>query len=76
MAATDGQSTQQRVEVWGSLRQCGFGTLERSILAAAGGEGTGCGLQGAGARGDGGWVGKGVKLSWLEVHHGAKREAF
>ena len=43
--------TQQRVEVWGSLRQCGFGTLERSILAAAGGEGTGGGLQGAGARG-------------------------
>ena len=55
---TDGQSTQQRVEVWGSLRQCGFGTLERSILAAAGGEGTGGGLQGAGAQGDGGWVGK------------------
>ena len=71
-AATDGQSTQQRVEVWGSLRQCGFGTLERSILAAAWGEGTGRGLQGAGARGGWrlGWEGSQVELvrgtSWCK----------
>lgn len=69
---TDGRSTQQRVEVWGSLRQCGFGTLERSILAAAGGEGTGRGLQGAGARGGWrlGWEGSQVELvrgtSWCK----------